>query len=308
LDFAYDDQPIVRGFSTTIIRGDKVGLLGPNGSGKTTLLRLLLGDLAPGNGTVRHGTNLEIAYFDQLRETLDPASTVADNVAEGADRVSIGGKPRHVISYLADFLFSPEQTRGPVDALSGGERNRLLLARLFTRPFNLLVMDEPTNDLDVETLELLEARLVDLDATLLLVSHDREFLDRVVSSTLVMEGGGRVGDYAGGYSDWLQQRPEPASTRPAKAKTEKPAPRQKPKSDKPKKLSYKEKQDLEALPGRIEALETEQSEIHALLADPETYKAGDGGVVAEAQSRLKEVEAELETAYERWAELEERVS
>ena len=316
LHFAYHDaddpsgadaKPIVRDLSTIIVRGDKVGILGPNGSGKTTLLRLLLGQLEPSAGRVEHGTRLEMAYFDQHREQLDPQRTVADNVADGADKITVGGKTRHVISYLESFLFRPAQTRGPVSALSGGERNRLLLARLFTRSFNFLVMDEPTNDLDVETLELLESLLVEFKGTLLLVSHDRAFLDNVVSSTLVMEGGGRVGEYAGGYSDWLTQRPQstsPAAQKKAQKKAAKkaaPAPKQ----DKPRKLTYREKQDLEALPGRIEKLEEEQTELHGQLADPEIYKQDGGAAVAEKRARLSELEAELETAYERWSELEE---
>src|SRR6478736_5192998 len=225
-------QPIVRDFSTTIMRGDRVGVVGPNGSGKTTLLRLLLGELAPDEGTVRLGTGLEIAYFDQLREQLDPERSVFDSVADGAEFVSVGGQRRHVHGYLRDFLFSPDRARTPVRALSGGERNRLLLARLFTRSFNLLVMDEPTNDLDMETLDLLEGLLIALEGTLLVVSHDREFLDNVVTSTLVFEGGGRVGEYAGGYSDWVRQRasvaPPTAPAQPPKRATPAPQPAREP--------------------------------------------------------------------------------
>ncbi|MEM1180544.1 MAG: ATP-binding cassette domain-containing protein [Acidobacteriota bacterium] len=307
LGFSYDDaSPLVSDFSTIIVRGDKVGILGPNGSGKTTLLRLLLGQLDPGRGEVKHGTRLEMAYFDQHREQLDPARSVADNVADGNDKVTVGGKTRHVISYLESFLFRPAQTRGPVSALSGGERNRLLLARLFTRSFNFLVMDEPTNDLDVETLELLESLLVEFQGTLLLVSHDRAFLDNVVTSTLVMEGGGRVGEYAGGYSDWLQQRPSPDAAKPAAKKKKAQAP--KPSQPKARKLSYREKKDLESLPGRIEALEEEQGQLHTELADPEIYKRDGGAAVATARTRLEAVDAELEAAYERWTELEEIAS
>ena len=202
-----DAPPIIRDFSTMIMRGDRVGLIGPNGSGKTTLLRLLLGQLPPQSGTIRHGTNLEVAYFDQLHAQLDDAKSVRDNVRDGADTVEINGRRRHIIGYLEDFLFTPEQAAGPVSRLSGGERNRLLLARLLTKPSNVLVMDEPTNDLDIETLELLEELLVEYPGTLLLVSHDREFLNNVVTSTLVLEGEGRVKEYAGGYDDWLRQRP-----------------------------------------------------------------------------------------------------
>ncbi len=313
VSFAYDGgEPLIDDFSTALIRGDKVGILGPNGSGKTTLLKLLLSQLEVDQGTVRHGTQLEIAYFDQHRDQLDEQRSVADNVADGNDRVVVSGQPRHVISYLQDFLFPPEQTRSPVSSLSGGERNRLLLARLFARSFNLLVMDEPTNDLDVETLELLESLLVSFEGTLLLVSHDRAFLDNVVTSTLVMEGGGRVGEYAGGYSDWLQQRPQPAPKPRAQPKAaEKKAAksegaksgRKPPRADRPRKLSYREKQDLEALPAQIEALETEQAGLHARLADPETYRR-DGDAVASHQRRLAELEEELRVAYERWETLE----
>ncbi len=298
--FGYGESPLVEDFSTTVLRGDKIGILGPNGSGKTTLLRLLLDRQAPSAGRVRHGTRLEVVYFDQHREQLDEEKSVADNVADGNDRVVVGGKPRHVISYLQDFLFPAVQTRSPVKSLSGGERNRLLLARLFTRSFNLLVMDEPTNDLDVETLELLEVLLVQFAGTLLLVSHDRAFLDNVVTSTLVMEGGGRVGEYAGGYEDWLSQRPRPASRPPEKKKPSK-SPRP---ADRPRKLSYREKQELEELPGRIEDLETEQGELHAAFADPDFYRTAAGDEAAGRRRRLAEVEGELEGAYERWAELE----
>jgi ABC transport system ATP-binding/permease protein len=302
----HGERRIVDGLSTIVCRGDKVGVLGPNGSGKSTLLRLLLGRLAPDRGRVKLGTNLEIAYFDQHREALDESATVADSVADGNDRLSIGGRTVHVASYLRGFLFGADQLRTPVAALSGGERNRLLLARLFSRPFNLLVMDEPTNDLDVESLELLEAKLVEMPATLLLVSHDRTFLDNVVTSTLVMEGAGRVGEYAGGYSDWLlQRRPAlPAESAPAQTV----APRRPPPADRPRKLSYRETRDLEGLPARIEALEAEQTALHALLADPGLYRSGAGAQVVEARDRLASLEAELAGAYERWEELEARSS
>ena len=300
----FGDAPLVEGFSTTILRGDKVGILGPNGSGKTTLLKILLSELTPERGRVRHGTRLETVYFDQHRAQLDEELSVADNVAEGNDRFTVGGHSRHVIGYLQEFLFSPEQSRSPVRHLSGGERNRLLLARLFTRSFNLLVMDEPTNDLDVETLELLEERLQQYEGTLLLVSHDRELLNNVVTSTLVMAGGGKVEEYAGGYDDWLLQRPEAEPSAPKKSKPAKPKePRRR---TGPRKLSYREKQDLEQLPATIEALESEQSELHATLADPEVYRRGDGTEIARAKERLAEVETQLEGAYERWEELESR--
>jgi len=300
LSFSYDGQPIVNDFSTEIQRGDKVGILGPNGSGKTTLLRLLLGQLEPDEGKVEQGINLQLAYFDQHRAQLDLEKSVADNVAEGNDRVTAAGKTRHVISYLQDFLFAPERARTPARALSGGERHRLLLARLFTKPFNLLVMDEPTNDLDIDTLELLEELLLDYEGTLLLVSHDREFLDHVVTSTLAFEGPGEVYEYVGGYTDWVRQRrkAEPAPTKkPAAPKRES---RQK---ERPRRLTYKETQELEALPAKIEELETEQKELYATMAEPDFYRR-DGAEIAAAQERLATVEAELTTVYERWEELE----
>ncbi len=300
----FGGPPVIEDFSTTILRGDKVGILGPNGSGKTTLLKILLRELAPEAGGVRHGTRLETVYFDQHRQQLDDALSVADNVAEGSDRFTVGGKSRHVIGYLQEFLFSPEQSRAPAGNLSGGERNRLLLARLFTRSFNLLVMDEPTNDLDVETLELLEQRLQDFSGTLLLVSHDRELLDNVVTSTLVLAGGGRVEEYAGGYADWLRQRPVVEPARPRKPKAERPS---KPRPKGPRKLSYRETQDLEQLPGRIEALEEEQAALHASMADPEVYRRGDGAEITRAKTRLAEIEQLLEESYERWQELESRL-
>ncbi|MCH9648911.1 MAG: ATP-binding cassette domain-containing protein [Deltaproteobacteria bacterium] len=304
--------PLIENFSTLLMRGDKVGILGPNGSGKSTLLKLLLGSLEPTEGVVRLGTRLEVAYFDQHRESLDDTKSVADNVAGGNDKVVTAGKTRHVISYLQDFLFSPSQTRSPVANLSGGERNRLLLARLFTRSFNLLVMDEPTNDLDVETLELLEALLVDFHGTLLLVSHDRAFLDNVVTSTLVMEGAGQVGEYAGGYEDWLHQRPQaPAEdtakgSKPGRGKAKSPPSSQPtPKPPGKRKLSYRESRDLEALPGRIESLEAEQKKLHGQFADPTFFQSQGAEGAVEAHQRLAEIDSELSTAYERWAELEE---
>jgi ABC transport system ATP-binding/permease protein len=300
--FSRDDRPIVRDFSTTIMRGDRVGVIGPNGSGKTTLLRLLLGELAPDEGTVRQGTGLEVAYFDQLREQLDPERSVFDSVADGAEFVTVGTQRRHVHGYLQDFLFSPDRARTPVRALSGGERNRLLLARLFTRTFNLLVMDEPTNDLDMETLDLLEALLVDLEGTLLIVSHDRAFLDNTVTSTLVLEGGGRVGEYAGGYTDWVRQRviatPPAAPATPAKRTAAAPAP---PREKKPK-LTFRERAELDALPEQIDAREREREAVYASLADPALLR--DGAAVVEAQGRLAAISAEIETLIARWEELE----
>jgi ATP-binding cassette subfamily F protein uup len=309
VDYAWEDKPVIKGLDTLILRGDKVGIVGPNGAGKSTLLKLLLGEIAPQAGHIRRGTNLQVGYFDQLRAQLDGTKSVQDNVAGGSDKVDVGGKPRHVLSYLKDFLFTPERARQPVCALSGGERNRLLLAKLFTRPANLLVLDEPTNDLDAETLELLEELLLDFQGTILLVSHDRALLDNVVTSTLVLEGEGRVRDYVGGYTDWLRQRDAAAGLVQTQAQTQpqsQPQPRpavvgagRRPTA----KLSFKDERELAALPARIEALETEQSELHARLADPGIYQQG-GNAVAAAQGRLAAVEAQLVEIYARWEALE----
>lgn len=302
--FSYGEKPIIRNFSTLIMRGDRVGIIGPNGSGKTTLLHVLLGQLKPLQGNVRLGTNLEIIYFDQLRDQLDDEKTVQDNVADGNDRVVINGNNRHIIGYLQEFLFTPERSRTPVKVLSGGERNRLLLAKLFAKPSNLLVMDEPTNDLDIETLELLEDVLMNYSGTLLLVSHDRAFLNNVVTGTLVLEGGGKVGEYIGGYDDWLLQRPLPAEPSPLPASPPREKPREKPGGQRPRKLTNKEKSELESLPGRIEALETEQDELYKTLADPEFYK-GEKNAAAALNARLEKLKKELAAAYLRWEELEE---
>jgi ATP-binding cassette subfamily F protein uup len=303
--FGWNDQLVIRDLDTLILRGDRVGIIGPNGAGKSTLLRLLLGELEPASGEIRRGTNLQVAYFDQRRAQLDESATVLDNVAGGSDRVTIDGSSRHVLSYLKDFLFTPERVRQPVKALSGGERNRLLLARLFVQPANLLVMDEPTNDLDAETLELLEELLGNFQGTLLLVSHDRALLDNLVTSTLVLEGNGRVAEYVGGYTDWLKQRPEPKRQEPA-SRTGAKGPKQRPDASRAvAKLSYKEGRELAALPARIEALEAEQASLHARLADPATYQQGGEGVTA-LQGRLAELEIELADAYQRWEALEAR--
>lgn len=306
LCYAWGSTPIADRLSTMIMRGDRIGIIGPNGCGKSTLLQLLLGQLEPQSGTVRQGTNLEIAYFDQLRSQLDGDATVRDTVAQGSDKVTIGGQSRHVISYLQDFLFTPQRARSPVRSLSGGERNRLLLARLFLRPANLLIMDEPTNDLDVETLELLEELLQGYDGTLLLVSHDREFLDNVVTSTLVFEGDGRIGDYVGGYRDWLRQRSatDTAGDPSKPARLSKLAGNaQQSDAQRKRKLSYKEQQELDALPGRIETLENEQESLHQRMAEP-TFYQGDGVVVSQAKQRLSELADELEVAYARWESLD----
>jgi len=301
LSYAWGEAPVIRHLSTLILRGDKVGIIGRNGAGKSTLLKLLLGELKPDSGQIRWGTNLQVAYFDQLRAQLDEDKSVQDNVAGGSDRVSVNGASRHVLSYLKDFLFTPERARQPVRALSGGERNRLLLARLFTQPANLLVMDEPTNDLDAETLELLEELLVGFQGTLLLVSHDRALLDAVVTSTLVLEGEGRVAEYVGGYQDWLRQRPAPVAP---------PQPQAAPRAagaERPKRVSgrlgFKESRELAVIPARIEALETEQAQLHAELAAPAFYQQ-QGEAIAAAKARLAEVEAELADAYARWEALE----
>jgi len=304
VSFAYPGQPpVVRDFSTTILRGDRIGLVGANGSGKTTLLKLLLGELAPTAGEVRLGSNLQVAYFDQYRATLREDWNALENVAEGRDSVTINGRQKHVVGYLQDFLFTPERARAPITRLSGGERNRLLLARLFAQPSNLLVMDEPTNDLDVETLELLEELLADYEGTLLLVSHDRDFLDNVVTSTLAMEGDGVVGEYVGGYSDWLRQRPQPAV---AEAPTAPSRPRESPPPPKPpakKKLSWKEQRELEELPARIERLEAEVARLTEAMHDPAFYDR-DGAAIAADTTTLARVQADLDTAYVRWEDLE----
>ncbi|MGO8688715.1 MAG: ATP-binding cassette domain-containing protein [Thermoguttaceae bacterium] len=298
LHFGYGERTIVGGFSTTIMRGDRVGVIGPNGSGKTTLLRLLLGDLTPQTGSVRHGTNLEVAYFDQLHAQLDETKSVRENVRDGSDSVVVNGRPRHIIGYLADFLFTAEQACAPVARLSGGERNRLLLARLFTKPSNVLVMDEPTNDLDLETLELLEELLGEYAGTLLLVSHDREFLNNVVTSTLALEGEGRVKEYAGGYDDWLRQRPEePPPLVAAKPPAARPSP------PRPRRLTYMEQRELDALPQRIEALEAELGRLHQRMAEPEFYREAPAEIVR-VKNRLQSLQGELAEAYRRWEELE----
>ena len=297
--YAYDTLPIVENFSITIMRGDKIGLLGPNGVGKTTLLRLLLGELEPQKGTIKHGTRLEIAYFDQQRAQLDENATVIDNLSLGKDSVTVNGREKHVISYLQDFLFSPERARSPVNALSGGEKNRLLLARMFCRPSNVLVLDEPTNDLDFETLDLLEQLLVEYTGTLLLISHDRSFINDVVTSTLSFEGNGVIEEYVGGYDDWLRQR----STTTVKAKpAEKPA-APKTITKKQIKLSYKDQRELDELPQKIERLEQAQQTMHDRMAEPDYFKQ-DKDELADDQKKLAEIDSELEQTYSRWEELD----
>jgi len=307
----FSEAPVIADFSVRIMRGDRIGIIGPNGCGKTTLIKLLVGELEPTAGEIRRGTGLLPAYFDQQREQLDAAASIMDNVTGGSgDTVTIDGQPRHVSGYLRDFLFPPERLHAPVSMLSGGERNRLLLARLFARPSNLLVMDEPTNDLDVETLELLEEMVANYAGTLLLVSHDRAFLDNVVTSTLVFEGRGQVNEYVGGYSDWLRQRrgadalapaaqgaaAAPAAVAPDAAETTRARP-------KARRLSYKDQRELDAMPERIQRLEAEQLQLQADIADPALFQSGDERG-AHALQRLTSLTAELETAYARWDALE----
>ncbi len=302
VSFAWDDRKIVEDFSTTIIRGDKVGIIGPNGCGKTTLLRVLLGDLEPRHGRVRLGTGIKIAYFDQLRAQLDENQTLRENIGGGNDMIVTGNGSRHVVGYLQDFLFSPERTMSPVRTLSGGERNRLLLAKLFILPSNVLVLDEPTNDLDAETLELLEDRLLEYNGTILLVSHDREFLNNVVTSTIVFDGHGGLAEYVGGYDDWLRQRaPAPSAPVPSSVSRD-PKKERLPKEK--QKLSFKETRELEALPQIIETLEKEKSQLLLTLNSPEFYAQRDVSKVIAANDRLKALEGELDAAYGRWDELE----
>ncbi|MEE2727750.1 MAG: ATP-binding cassette domain-containing protein [Candidatus Latescibacterota bacterium] len=302
LYFAYSEGlPQVSQFSLLVGRGDKIGIVGPNGSGKTTLLHMLLGQLEPQRGSVRHGTRLQIAHFDQLRAQLNLDESVAENIAPGQEYLDINGQRRHVYGYLQDFLFTPARARTPVGALSGGERNRLLLARLFAKPANLLVLDEPTNDLDTETLELLEEQLVHYSGTLLIVSHDRAFLDNVVTSLLVFEGDGQIGEYAGGYSDWLARHQSAQTPRTAENKK---ARKQQRSKQRKRKLSFNEQRELNALPDQIEALEAEQSALHEQMADPAFYQQNGEDVTA-AQTRLEQIDNDLKRAYARWEELGE---
>jgi len=324
ISYSYGDQSIVKNFSTLITRGDRIAILGPNGVGKSTLLKLLLGQLRPDEGRVELGTKLEIAYFDQLRSELDLKKSVRDNLAEGTDKVVVAGKEKHVMSYLSDFLFSPQRANSPVSTLSGGERNRLMLAKLFARPFNLLVMDEPTNDLDVETLELLEELLIEYQGTLILVSHDRAFVDNVVTGTLVFEGNATVNEYVGGYEDWLRQKAQSSDantgaaggrlTIPAKASASTQAKSasevstqktdtQQSAAKAARKLSFNEKRELEQLPRQIEKLDAEQAELTEKMADPEFFQQ-DKDVIAASTQRLEQLEQELAQAYQRWEELE----
>ena len=301
VSFSYPGRPILDRFSTMIMRGDKIGVIGPNGAGKTTLLRILLGKLAPESGAVRTGTNLQVAYFDQLRDQLNEEETIEQNVGQGRQELSIHGKQKHIIGYLQEFLFAPDRARTPVKFLSGGERNRVLLAKLFAKPANVIVLDEPTNDLDTETLEMLEAKLVEYDGTILLVSHDRAFLNNVVTSTIVFEGDS-VREYVGGYDDWVTQR---VNFEAADAKTEKQTIRTS--AAKPatgaKKLTYSQQRELQSLPATIERLEAELAGIHQAMTQPAFFQQP-GEQIAAEQARMAALEVELTAAFARWEELE----
>jgi len=298
---SFGGRVLIDDLTTTVMRGDRIGIIGPNGAGKSTLLKIMLGELNPERGTATLGTGIQIAYFDQHRLQLDDTQNALDNVAEGREFIELNGQRKHIIGYLQDFLFSPERARAPITRLSGGERNRLLLAKLFAQPSNLLVMDEPTNDLDVETLELLEELLTDYQGTLLLVSHDRAFLDNVVSSTLVLEGGGRIGEYVGGYTDWLRQRP--AAVAPVAAPTAKSPPAPAAAAEAKRKLSYKEQRELEQLPARIEQLEADIAARGDAMNDPAFFQQ-DSAAIVKANEALAGLQLELESAYARWAELD----
>jgi ATP-binding cassette subfamily F protein uup len=307
VSFSYGDKTIIKDFSTLIQRGDKIGLIGANGAGKSTLLKLLLKELEPTSGTVEQGTKLQVAYFDQLREQLDPEMTVADTVANGNDFIEINGNQRHVMSYLGDFLFAPARARSPVKSLSGGEKNRLLLARLFTRPANVIIMDEPTNDLDLETLEMLEEKLVEFQGTLLIVSHDRAFLDNVVTNVIVFVGNGEVQEFVGGYSDWLNYDKQAKQQLAVAEKKQKAAEVEKKASFAPatkkRKLSYKEQKELESLPDVIAELEATQAAMTEQISKPSFYQQAPA-VTAKVLDELKVIEEKLEQAFERWNELE----
>jgi len=304
ISYRYDDEEVIKDFSIKIMRGNRIGFIGNNGVGKTTLLRLLLGKLETQSGTIKHGTNLEVGYFDQLRQTLDLEKSVAYNVGEGRTYINLNGKERHIVGYLKGFLFTPKRSGMPVKALSGGERNRVILAKLFTRPANLLVLDEPTNDLDIETLEVLERKLCDYSGTLLVVSHDREFLDNVVTSTVVFEADGRAKEYVGGYTDWVRHGHKLAETEniaAAEAKKREAAERRKNRNT--TKLSYKHQRELDQLPAEIEALEGKVAELQAVIATPEFY-SGDNDAVQQVLKDLRDVEILLEQRIDRWGELE----
>ena len=303
LQYRYD-EPLIEGFSLKVMRGDRIGLIGNNGVGKTTLLRLLLGEIEPQAGTIKFGTNLEVGYFDQLRESLDVNKSVAYNVGEGRTYIKLNGKDRHVIGYLKGFLFSPKRSETKVSALSGGERNRVILAKLFTKPANLLVLDEPTNDLDIQTLEVLEQKLTEYEGTLIVVSHDREFLDNVVTSTIVFEENGKIQEYVGGYSDWLRQGHSLTETdNPLEAEEKRRREAERRKANKPNKLSYKDQRELDKLPEEIEGIEKTIASLQETIAAPDFY-AKEQSAVQTKLAELNDAEALLESRVERWGELE----
>jgi ATP-binding cassette subfamily F protein uup len=306
VNYRYEQEPLIEDFSIKIMRGDRIGLLGNNGVGKTTLLRLLLGDLEPQSGVIKHGTNLEIGYFDQLRQTLDLEKSVAENVGGGRTHIRLNGKDRHVVGYLKGFLFSPKRSMMPVKSLSGGERNRIILAKLFTQPANLLILDEPTNDLDMETLEVLEQKLTDFSGTLIIVSHDRQFLDNVVTSTLVFEADGKIQEYVGGYSDWVRQGKDLAEVDNPNVKKDKHHGRRKSSAGQtPKKLGYMEQRELEQLPADIEQLEVTVSDLENQISDPDFYSQ-DQSEIQSVLKQLTDKQQTLDQTIDRWAELEQR--
>ena len=313
---SFDGAPVIKDFTVRVLRGDRIGLIGPNGAGKSTLLRLLLGEIEPDTGTIKHGARLQVAYYDQQREQLDPDKTVADSINDGNTTVIVNGQPKHIIGYLADFLFPRDRAMSPVKALSGGERNRLMLAKLFAKPANVLVLDEPTNDLDIETLELLEELIGDFDGTVLLVSHDRVFLDRIVTSTLAFEGDGKVTEYVGGWEDYLRQRPSTSNSQSPTSKVQSPAPQESRQSERKAsqgtskvksgaRLSFKEKRELETLPVQIEALEAEQARLKTEAESPAFYKEP-AEHITRVLARLEALEHEIERATARWVDLDER--
>ena len=300
---SYEGSPLIRDFSAVIMRGDKIGIIGPNGSGKTTLLNILLGSIVPLHGSVRMGTRFEVAYFDQHRAQLDDEKSVRDNVGDGYDNVTVNGRTRHIIGYLEDFLFPPERSQSPVKVLSGGERNRALLAKLFTKPSNVLVLDEPTNDLDADTLELLEEMLMEYQGTVLLVSHDREFLNNIVTGTIVFEGDGRLIEYVGGYDDWLRQHSLSSTGGTEKAKKKEKPGKSRPQQERLRTLTFTEKKEIAALPALIESMESERAGLYETLADPDFYRQ-DGSRIPAVKARMAELDKEIPAAYERWELLE----